>query len=52
MIDIRTMPSVIDAINSALNNKEIVEIKQESKGITVVQIHRTVKTIEKAKAQK
>lgn len=48
-VDIRTLPSVIEAINTGLSNKEIVEIKCEPKGISVVCIHRTVKVIEKPK---
>ena len=48
-IDIRKLPSVIDAINTGLSNKEIVEVKLENKGVTVVCIHRTVKVIEKPK---
>lgn len=50
-IDIRKMPSVIDAINTGLSNKEIVEVKLENKGVSVVCIHRTVKIIEKPKKE-
>lgn len=48
MIDIQDYPSVIEAINLALNNKDIVEVKTEPKGVAVVVIKRQVKTIEKA----
>lgn len=51
-IDIRTLPSVIEAINTGLSNKEIVEIKIEPKGVSVVCIHRTVKVIEKPKKER
>ena len=51
-IDIRTLPSVIEAINTGLSNKEIVEIKVEPKGVSVVCIHRTVKVIEKPKKER
>ena len=52
MIDIRQLPSVIEAINTGLSNKEIVEVKVENKGVSVVCIHRTVKIIEKPKKEK
>ena len=42
-IDIRQMPDVCDKINAVLNNRGIVELKQESTGITVVEIKRTLK---------
>lgn len=45
MVDIREMPEVIDKINATLNNREIAEIKIEPKGVSVVSIHRAVKTI-------
>lgn len=51
MIDIRQLPSVIEAINTGLSNKEIVEVKVENKGVSVVCIHRTVKVIEKQEKQ-
>ena len=41
------MPEVVTAINTILNNREIAEIKIEPKGVSVVGIHRTVKTIQK-----
>ena len=47
MIDVREYPETIDAINAALNSKEIAEIKIEPKGIAVVVVRRTVKSIEK-----
>ena len=47
LVDIRQLPSVIEAINTGLSNKEIVEVKVENKGVSVVCIHRTVKVIEK-----
>lgn len=47
MIDIRNYPDSIEAINAALNSKEIAEIKIEPKGIAVVVVRRTVKSIEK-----
>lgn len=49
MIDILKMPDVVSAINTILNNREIAEIKVEPKGVSVVGIHRTVKTIQKVK---
>ena len=52
MIDIRQLPSVIEAINTGLSNKEIVEVKVENKGVSVVCINRTVKIIEKPKKDK
>lgn len=49
MIDIRTMPEVIDAINAVLNNKSIAEIKTEKwrsgEKVTVVEQARTVKMV-------
>lgn len=45
MIDIREMPDVIERLNAALNNHEIVEVKIEPKGVSVVTIHRAVKLI-------
>lgn len=45
MLDIRQMPDVIDKINTALNSREIAEIKIEPKGVSVVIIHRAVKVI-------
>ena len=47
MIDVREYPETIAAINAALNSKEIAEIKIEPKGIAVVVVRRTVKSIEK-----
>ena len=47
-VDIRDYPAVCEAINAALNSKNIVEVKKEPKGIAVVEIKRQVKTIEKA----
>ena len=47
-IDIRDYPAVCEAINSLLNARNIVEVKNEPKGIAVVEIKRQVKTIEKA----
>jgi hypothetical protein len=47
MIDIRDYPETIESINAALNSKEIAEIKYEPKGLAVVVIRRTVKSIEK-----
>lgn len=48
MIDIRNYPSVIEAINTIINNKGIVEVKNESRhgdtNLVVVEITRTVKT--------
>lgn len=49
MIDIRQLPEVIQAINNGLNNRDIVEVKLESNGVSVVLIRRTLKTIEKPK---
>lgn len=47
-IDIRQYTEVIDLINNILNNKGIVEIKNEGRNnkvnIVVVEIKRTVKT--------
>lgn len=51
MLDIRNMPGVIDAINAIINNREIAEVKLEPKGVSVVAIHRAVKTIEKIKKE-
>lgn len=42
-IDIRQMPDVVEKVNAVLNNHGIVELKQESTGITVVEIKRTLK---------
>ena len=47
MIDIREYEETINAINAALNSKEIAEVKIEPKGIAVVVVRRTVKSIEK-----
>lgn len=44
MIDIRQSTDTIEAINAALNNKCIVEVKVERDRIVVVEIKRTVKT--------
>ena len=47
MIDIRDYPQTIEAINATLNMDEIAEVKREPKGLAVVVIRRTVKSIEK-----
>ena len=49
MIRIQDYPAALEAINAALNAKNIVEVKKEPKGIAVVEIKRQVKTIEQAK---
>ena len=49
MIDIREYPGTVEAINAALNSKEIAEVKIEPKGIAVVVVRRTVKSIEQKK---
>lgn len=48
MIDIRKYPAAIDALNAILNSKNIAEVKNEPKGIAVIEIRRQVKSIEKA----
>lgn len=43
-INITDYPEIIETINAILNNKGIAEIKQERRGISVVEIRRTLKT--------
>lgn len=49
MIDVRTMPEVLDAINAVLNNKGVCEVKSErwksGAKVTVVEQSRTVKAV-------
>lgn len=51
-IDIRNHDEAINAINAALANKSIVEVKLEPKGVAVVEIKRTVKSISPATERK
>ena len=37
LLDIRTMPKVLDAINAIINNKGIAEVRSECTGIAVIE---------------
>ena len=57
MIDIRNYPEVVDIINAALNDKRVIEVKNETRSanevnIVVVALGREVLTKPKKKTAK